>query len=132
MAMNKYFLIAIIFFVLALVGSYAGKEIKIKNAANDENIVSASSTITFPKGGEKLVRGNVYTLSWTGGTDPVSIFLVDRSLKDKGTSVAITDRVYGIKNTGGYSYMVPTSTPLGEYELRIGSQTSNPFSIVKQ
>lgn len=96
----------------------------------DNTIRSASSTILFPAGNERLRQGETYVLSWTGGEDPIQIFLIDRSLKGEGVSVSIVDRVYGIRNEHMYSYTIPKDMKPGDYEFQIGSETSKPFTIV--
>jgi hypothetical protein len=125
--MNKYLLLAIILFAAISGYFYFSRVLQ----QEDTQIASASSTVTFPQGGEQLVRGMTYTLAWTGGTDPVQIFLIDLALKNQGTSVSISDRVYGIKNEHIYNYTVPSDMKPGEYEFIIGSATSNPFRIVE-
>jgi len=88
--------------------------------------------IIFPAGKEKIAIGDFCNIKWTGGPDPMQIFLVDTSLKSIGTSVSISDRIYNIKNTGSYIYQIPTNLKLGTYEFQIGDQTSNTFEIVKK
>jgi hypothetical protein len=91
------------------------------------------NSITFPKGGEKLVQGQSYQLTWTGGREKMTqIFLIDTSLKDIGTSASISDRVYGIENKHAYTYMIPATMKPGTYEFQIGSQTSPTFEIVSK
>lgn len=95
----KYLILIIVIILLALGGEYYYTKVY---APEGTQIVSASSTITFPAGGERLVQGETYTLSWTGGADPIQIFLIDRSLKDAGASVSISDRIYGLQNVHFY------------------------------
>jgi hypothetical protein len=91
----------------------------------------ATNSVTFPKGGEKLVQGQSYELTWTGEREKtVQIFLVDTSLKEQGTSASISDRVYGIENKHRYTYTIPASMKPGKYEFQIGSLTSPTFDIV--
>lgn len=91
----------------------------------------ATNSITFPKGGEKLVQGQSYELTWTGGREEITqIFLIDTSLKDRGTSASISDRIYGIENKHAYTYTVPTNIKPGTYEFQIGNQTSATFDII--
>ncbi len=93
----------------------------------------AENSITFPKGGEKLVQGQSYQLTWTGGREETTqIFLIDVSLKDEGSSVSISDRVYGIENKHAYTYTIPTNIKPGIYEFQIGSLTSPTFEIVSK
>ena len=116
-----------ILILIALAGAlYYTKE----EQKNDTQIVSASSTISFPSGGEELRQGETYTLSWRGGAEVVALFLIDRSLKDTGASVSISDRVYDIENIHMYNYTVPDTIKPGEYEFQIGDATSKPFTIV--
>lgn len=93
----------------------------------------AENSVTFPKGGEKLVQGQSYEITWTGGREETTqIFLIDTSLKDKGSSVSISDRIYGIENKHAYTYTIPTNIKPGIYEFQIGSQTSPTFEIVSK
>jgi hypothetical protein len=92
-----------------------------------------ANSITFPKGGEKLVQGQSYELTWTGGREETTqIFLIDTSLKDVGSSVSISDRVYGIENKHAYTYMIPVNMKPGTYEFQIGELTSPMFEIVSK
>lgn len=96
---------------------------------------SASSSsdvqITFPTGGEKLETGKTYTLKWKGGGDStITIFLIDSSLESKGASVSISDRIYGLKNTGSYDYTLPTRLESGTYKITIGRASSDYFKII--
>jgi hypothetical protein len=91
----------------------------------------ATNSITFPKGGEKLIQGQSYQLTWSGGREETTqIFLIDTSLKDQGSSVSISDRVYGIENKHAYTYTIPANMKPGTYQFQIGSLTSQPFDIV--
>lgn len=101
-----------------------------KEAVLDNQIPAASSTITFPQGGEELVAGEVYTLAWTGGIDPIHIFLIDTSIKEQGASVSVMDRVYGVKNEHAYNYTIPETIRPGEYQFQIGDQMSGVFRVV--
>jgi len=92
-----------------------------------------ANSITFPKGGEKLIQGQTYQLTWNGGREETTqLFLVDMSLKDMNTSASISDRVYGIENKHTYSYMIPTNIKPGTYQFQIGSITSPTFEIVSK
>ncbi len=93
----------------------------------------AANSITFPKGGEKLVQGQSYELTWTGGREETTqIFLIDMSLKDTGTSASISDRIYGIENKHAYTYVVPAHIKPGAYQFQVGSQTSQTFEIISK
>lgn len=93
----------------------------------------ATNSITFPKGGEKLIQGESYQLTWTGGREETTqIFLIDTSLKEVGTSASISDRIYGIENKHAYTYRIPVNIKPGTYQFQIGSQTSAPFDIVSK
>lgn len=93
----------------------------------------AANSITFPKGGEKLVQGQSYELTWTGGREKTTqIFLIDTSLKDQGASASISDRIYGIENKHAYTYTIPLNMKPGAYEFQIGSLTSPAFDIVSK
>lgn len=85
--------------------------------------------ITTPKGGENLTAGKKLTLVWSGGSDPIHIFLVDTSLKSTGVSASIVDSVFSIKNNGTYEYTLPLNLKTGTYEFQIGTNTSNTFTI---
>jgi hypothetical protein len=95
--------------------------------------LQSENTIISPTTGDVLVKGQTYTLSWTGG-DPgeTQIFLIDTALESAGVSVSISDRVYHIQNTGSYQYTVPKRLPDGIYKFEIGDQTSNTFQIVSR
>lgn len=93
----------------------------------------ATNSITFPKGGEKLVQGQSYQLTWTGGREETTqIFLIDTSLKDQGTSASISDRIYGIENKHAYDYTIPADMKPGTYQFQIGKLTSPTFDIVSK
>lgn len=95
--------------------------------------IQPANTVTFPKGGEKLVQGQTYTLTWTGGKEETTqIFLVDTKMKEEATSASIVDRIYGIENKHQYTYTMPLSVQPGTYEFQIGSQTSAPFEVVSR
>lgn len=90
-------------------------------------------SITFPVGGEKLIQGEAYTLTWTGGREKVmQIFLVDTKMKGTDAAVAVKDKIYGIENIHSYTYSVPTTTKPGTYEFQIGSMTSGTFEIISK
>lgn len=94
------------------------------------HIASApSSEITFPQGGETLVKGKTYTITWTGGKEGVALFVIDKATEKEGLSASIMDRVYDIKNTSQLSYTVPKEIPDGTYVLEIAGLTSLPFTI---
>lgn len=89
----------------------------------------SNDQITFPTSSDTLIEGQTYTLKWSGGSDPVQIFLVSQRLESQGQSVATVDKVYGIKNTGSYNYTVPTNLTPGSYKLEIGNLSSDYFQI---
>ena len=93
----------------------------------------ATNSITFPKGGEKLVQGQSYQLTWTGGREEITqIFLIDMSLKNQGTSASISDRIYGIENKHTYTYTIPVNIKPGTYQFQIGSKASPTFDIISK
>jgi hypothetical protein len=89
----------------------------------------SSSSITFPKGGETLKQGQIYTLTWTPETGNTNIFLVDTGFESQGTSVSLVDRVYNIPNSGSYTYTVPKDLPDGTYRFQIGTMNTATFQI---
>ncbi len=91
-----------------------------------------SGEIIFPTAESTLVKGQTYTLRWSGGGDEktIAIFVVDKSLESQGVSVSAGDRVYDVPNTGMYSYTVLPTLKEGEYKLQIGTLTSPYFRIV--
>jgi hypothetical protein len=92
-----------------------------------------TNSITFPKGGETLLQGESYQLTWTGGREEtLQIALLDMSRKDENTSASISDKIYGIENKHGYTYTIPTNTKPGTYRFQIGSQTSQTFEIISK
>jgi hypothetical protein len=123
----KYIALIIVALLLLVGGQYYYGKVY---APEEAQPISGSSTILFPKGGEQLKQGETYLLLWTGGPDTTQIFLIDRTLKDQGASVSVSDRIYGIENQHSYEYTVPTTTPPGEYEFQIGEITSAAFRII--
>lgn len=93
------------------------------------SIPSPHITVTFPKGGETLKQGQIYTLTWTPGTGKINIFLINTAFKSQGTSVSLLDRVYSIPNSGAYTYTVPKNLPDGIYQFQIDNMTTNTFYI---
>jgi len=87
------------------------------------------SQVLFPTSSDTLTEGQTYTLKWSGGPDPLQIFLVSQKLESQGQSVATVDKVYGVKNTGSYNYTVPTNLTPGSYKFEIGNLTSDYFQI---
>lgn len=116
-------IVTIVIIVLAVVGVY------FYYFSTAPSVVS--NQILYPKGGETFSAGNSYTLQWSSvnAASTTQIFLIDTSLESQGESVAISDRIYGVPDTGSYVYTVPTTTPSGTYKLEIGSLTSNPFMV---
>lgn len=91
--------------------------------------VQTSKEIIFPKGGETLTSGKIYTLKWTGAPgDVTQIFLKGSSLEAQGESVSLIDRVYDVPNTGSYDYKIP-ATANGKYIFEIGPLVSKSFAI---
>ncbi|HTH92879.1 MAG TPA: Ser-Thr-rich GPI-anchored membrane family protein [Candidatus Paceibacterota bacterium] len=86
--------------------------------------------ISVPAGGEKFTVGRSYTLKWTGGQNPIDIFLIDDALKSVGVSVSLVDRVYHVSNTGSYNYTFPSYLKSGMYQFEIGDATSNTFELI--
>jgi hypothetical protein len=89
-------------------------------------------SFSFPKGGEKLIKGQTYTLKWSGGHDTTTLFLIDKSLESQGVSVSITDHVYNLKNTGSFDYTVPATIQDGTYKFQLDKLTSNYFTIASK
>ena len=90
----------------------------------------SSVHIIFPTKTDQLAIGQTYTLKWTGGENPIDIFLIDDATKSVGVSVSLIDRLYHIPNTGSYNYTVPKYLKPGLYEFEIGTTTSEDFQIV--
>lgn len=106
----------------------------LNNQATPIPAVTAStsptrSQVLFPTSSDTLTEGQTYTLKWSGGPDPIQIFLINQTLESQGQSIAISDRVYGVKNTGSYSYTVPTNLTSGNYKFEIGNMSSDYFQI---
>lgn len=98
-----------------------------------EETTTDSIHILFPTAGKKLIKGESYTFKWAGGKDSViTIFLVDSSLQSQGVSVSLSDRIYGIKNSGSYEYTVPKSLKEGTYKIQIGQASSGYFKIISR
>lgn len=133
--MNKKSLTAIIIILVILVAAFA--IFQFSNTQKNPTSPTPTPTetqlqseITFPKGGEKLTKGQTYTLKWTGGENQLQIFLIDTSLESQGESVSEVDKLYGINNTGSYDYKIPATVKDGTYKIEIGTMTSKPFQIV--
>lgn len=101
----------------------------IPNGDSLPAVIPVKINIRFPAAGERLEKGKTYTLQWDGGDDTVSIFLIDSALEKKGASVSISDRIYGIENTGSYNYTVPERLEEGTYKFTIGAGSSPYFRI---
>jgi hypothetical protein len=133
--MNKKTLVGIIVVLIILIAAFAifhfSKTQKNPSpSTTTPTPVQSQSKITFPKGGEKLTKGQSYTLTWTGGGNQLQIFLIDTALESQGESVSEVDKLYGINNTGSYEYKVPDDIKEGTYKFEIGTMTSKPFQIV--
>lgn len=88
--------------------------------------------VIFPTADSILVKGQTYTLRWSGGGEDksIAIFVIDQSLESKGVSVSAGDRVYDVPNTGTYNYTVLPTLKDGRYKLQIGNLDSPYFRIV--
>jgi len=133
--MNKKTLVGIIVVLVILVAAFGIFQFsKTQKNPSSSTITptptQSQSKITFPKGGEKLTKGQSYTLTWTGGGNQVQIFLIDTSLESQGESVSEVDKLYGISNSGSYDYKIPDDIKDGTYKFEIGTMTSKPFQIV--
>ncbi len=99
---------------------------------NNSDSEKVESRVVFPAGGEVFEPGTTHRLSWD---DPdniettTQIFLIDTALESQGASVSVTDRIYGIPDTGSYEYTFPVSIPNGTYKFSIGTLTSKTFQI---
>lgn len=95
-------------------------------------VPGSTGEVIFPTANSSLVKGQTYTLRWSGGGDEktIAIFVIDKSLESQGVSVSAGDRVYDVPNTGTYSYTVLPTLKEGEYKLQIGTLTSPYFRIV--
>lgn len=103
----------------------------VENTQENAQTLGTSTVVLFPAGGEVLEQGEDYTLRWIGGSNPTTIFLIDTSLTSQGASVAISDRVYGIKNTSSYTYRIPETMKPGDYFFQVDNATSAVFHIVE-
>ena len=69
-------------------------------------------TITYPNGGETLVKGNTYDIKWYGGiSGNVAITLLSGSRKIVVSS--------GTPNDGSYSWKVPVDLPRAQSKIKI-------------
>lgn len=87
------------------------------------------NVILFPAGNETLTQGQTYILKWTEGASNLQIFLIDKDLQPQGEAVSIIDQVFDVPNTGSYPYTVPKDAPNGNYIIKIGTLSSQPFQI---
>lgn len=132
--MKRNLLALIIIVALVLVAAWLWKT---KGSQTNLNLqptptptaTTSTSQVIFPTSSDTLSEGQTYTLKWSGGPNPIQIFLINQSLESQGQSVATSDRVYGIKNTGSYNYTVPTNLTPGSYKFEIGNLSSDYFQI---
>jgi len=88
-------------------------------------ITDQKQTIPSPKEGDQWETGKTYSIQWSSpGTDPVALFLIDKSLENVGVSVSISDRLYTIPNTGTYSYTVSPAAKVGTYKWCLSANGS--------
>lgn len=125
------------FLILGLVGlifiiASFGKEYESIELSTLEESQQEQSFI-FPTSNDTLVKGQTYTLKWTGGPPTIeAMFLVNRALQKEGVSVSIADRAFNIQNTGSYEFTIPTNIPSGQYQIQAGSLTSEYFEVKNQ
>lgn len=75
------------------------------------NVICAL-TVTYPNGGEVLVKGDTYEISWYGGgSGNVAIKLIG---EDEEIDIS-----RGTPNNGSYSWKVPVDLPLSDSKIRI-------------
>lgn len=103
------------------------KELQAADAMKD--FPSDSLRITAPDSGEVLTRGTPFEIQWTGGPDTLTVFLIDSALQTQGASVSISDRIYGIPNSGKLEYTPPQRLNPGTYKLTIGSSSTSYFQV---
>lgn len=112
-------------FMIASLGSDL-KQVELK----DLNQAQTTQGFTFPTAKDTLVKGQTYTLTWTGGPPTIeAMYLVNRALQKEGVSVSIADRAFNIQNTGSYEFTVPTNIPSGQYQIQAGTLTSDYFEV---
>lgn len=105
------------------------KNLNLSNNFSSTTGNSPAVQIIFPHGNEILAKGQKYTLKWKPGQGNTQIFLINQALESHGTSVAISDRIYNVPNTGSYIYTVPQNIEDGSFKFEIGKLTSHYFQI---
>jgi hypothetical protein len=93
----------------------------------------AGITFTSPKKSDTWNVGETHRVSWLGGGNKITLFLIDKKLADTaGASVSISERFYNAPNNGYYDYTVRQGLS-GTYSWSITdlvqSATSSYFNI---
>jgi hypothetical protein len=109
--MRKTIIIASVF----LLAAACSKQATISSGQNNKILV------TNPISNQQLEIGQTYSVKWQGGSDLVSLYLIDKSLESQGASVSKADKIDNIKNTGSFNYQIPND-PSGDYEICIGDR----------
>lgn len=123
-------LTVVILLILGIIAFYILQQKDMSKEKTSQSHIPTQGRIIFPTASDILTPGNSYMLTWTGVQgNNVAIFLIDRSLEPQGASVSIVDRVYDVKNTGSYRYLVPTNLKAGTYKFQIGDLTGKYFNI---
>jgi len=122
------------FLILVLVGltfmiASFGKEyqsVELSALQTSEN----QQGFIFPSSNDTLIKGQTYTLRWTGGPPTIEeMYLVNRALAKDGVSISLADRFFNIENTGSFEITIPTNIPSGQYQIQAGSLTSEYFEV---
>ncbi|MHC1725922.1 MAG: Ser-Thr-rich GPI-anchored membrane family protein [Syntrophobacteraceae bacterium] len=126
----------------------AGADYKIKISSTGSSAISDTSrsnftiesapafVITAPAGGEKWMRGDSRTISWTYTGDPGSSVRIDLLKGGRVLSNVTRNAPVGANGSGSFSWTIPESqAPGSDYQLRIATSTGerastgNAFSI---
>lgn len=127
--MKKPIIVIGILFITALLIGYFLSSQKKPTPESPTTESQPNNKITSPVSGETWVKGETYTVSWTGGKKGEALFLIDTALEKDGVSISLADRVYDISDTASYTYTVPENIPDGKYKVQIAGLTSGEFAI---
>lgn len=119
-----FVVVGVIFFVKSLGSEYKNNtDLKFESSQTKNEFL-------FPTAKDTLVKGQVYTIRWSGGPQTIQqLDLVNRAYEKEGVSVSLVDRFYNLENTGSYEVTIPTEIPVGQYKFQMGPMSSQYFEV---